>query len=418
MTLWWARHRDPVGVSVGVNAGRSTSEQPISDPRQSASQLLAVIQHLPDVIFQCEKRGDGKIYWTLNEGRLAQEFHLTTDEVRDKPLEALFPPPVVARLLPEFEKAFQGEAREFTNELGGRYFKHFPQPVRGPDGRVRAVVGFITEVTALVKAEEAIRNLSELSRKLNDDLAVRVLELAQKNKELETFSYTVSHDLRTPLTILENYSHVLLKGHRDDLGPESAQALAGIQKAVTRMASLIENILRLSRVSRTDLNRQPVNLSKIVQEIVQELREREPEREVDIRISSPVPADADPAILRVALANLISNAWKFTAKAAHPRIEFGSQERGGHTTYFVRDNGVGFDMAHAGRLFHLFERLHPATEFQGTGIGLVAVQRAVQRHGGTVWAEGELDRGSTFFFTLGDASTEKAGAKAREATVA
>lgn len=390
-----------------MNPQSTISAAPSSNPGGSAEQLLQIIRHLPDVVFQCEKRSDGRIYWTFNEGRLAVEFHLTTAEVRDRPLEALFPPDIAARLIPEFERAFRGEGREFTNELGGRFFKHYPQPVFDGAGNVVAVVGFITEVTGLVRAEETIRQLSHLSKKLNDDLTMRVLELAQTNRELETFSYTVSHDLRTPLTILENYAEVLLHRHGGELDAEAAKCLTGIQKAVVRMALLVENILRLSRVTRSEIQREDVDVSGLVEELVAELREREPHRVVDVVVAPGVRASADRYILRVALANLLANAWKFTGKAERPRVEFGAIREKGGLTFFTRDNGAGFDMRDVGRLFRLFERLHTAGEYQGTGIGLVTVQRAIHRHGGTVWASAEPGKGATFYFTLGASSARR-----------
>lgn len=202
------------------------------------------------MVFQCQRRSDGPIHWTFNEGRLAEEFHLTTEEIRDRPLDSLFPPEVVSRLLPELERAFGGEAREFTNELGGRFFKHNPQPVFDEEGKVVAVVGFITEVAGLVRAEETIRQLSDLSKKLNDDLTLRVLELAQSNRELETFSYTVSHDLRTPLTILENYAQVLLSRNQGPLDPESARYRIGMVSGTLVLwfsSSITASLVGLSR---------------------------------------------------------------------------------------------------------------------------------------------------------------------------
>lgn len=375
------------------------------DPRRSAAELLAVLQHLPQAVFMCERQPGGRMVWTLAEGLLAKELHVATDEVRNQPLEAWLPLSLVERLAPEFGRAFEGQSHETVLELDGRHLRFATGPVPGPDRKVGSIVCSITDVTALAEAQEKVRALGDLSKQLNDALALRVLELAQANQELETFSYTVSHDLRTPLTILENYAHILRHAETGSLGPEATRALVGIQRAVVRMSTLVENILRLSRVSRTSLRRERLDLSAMVADILHELQEREPERRIEVRIEPRLSANADPSILRIALANLIGNAWKFTANQPHARIEFGTAPApDGATAYFVRDNGIGFDMADAGRLFHLFERLQPAAEFQGTGIGLVTVQRAILRHGGTVWATGEPDNGATFFFTLGEAA--------------
>ena len=239
------------------------------------------------------------------------------------------------------------------------------------------------------------------SHAITDELAMRILELAQANRELETFSYTVSHDLRTPLTIIENYVHVLLKAHGGELSPEAAKALQGIHGAVQRMALLIQNILQLSRVMRLPLRRERVDLAQVARSLLAELAERDPTRKVGVKTPAHVWAMADPAIVRIVLANLLGNAWKFTGKKRKATIVFGEEDKDGLPTYFVRDNGAGFDMARADRLFQLFERLHSAADYAGTGIGLATVSRAVQRHDGTAWAEAAPGKGATFYFTLG-----------------
>jgi light-regulated signal transduction histidine kinase (bacteriophytochrome) len=239
---------------------------------------------------------------------------------------------------------------------------------------------------------------------ITDELATRILELAQANRELETFSYTVSHDLRTPLTIIENYAHVLSKGHSSELTPEAAKALQGIHAAVQRMALLIQNILQLSRVMRLPLRRERTDLAQIARSTLAELAERDPARKVTVKIAPHVWANADAAIVRIVLANLLGNAWKFTGKKTRGTIAFGQDLKDGEATYFVRDNGAGFDMAHVDRLFQLFQRLHSASDYAGTGIGLATVARAVQRHDGAVWAQGASGKGATFYFTLGPGS--------------
>lgn len=245
---------------------------------------------------------------------------------------------------------------------------------------------------------------------LTDELAARILELAQANKELETFSYTVSHDLRTPLTIIENYVHVLTKGSAQAHNPESAKALEGIHAAVQRMGLLIQNILQLSRVMRLPLRRERTDLAAIARQILGELAERDPTRRVTVKTPAHVWAMADPDLVRIVLANLLGNAWKFTGKKRRPTITFGQATKAGLDAYFVRDNGAGFAMKDVGRLFQLFERLHATTDYTGTGIGLATVARAVQRHDGTAWAEGTPGRGATFYFTLGPEAQDRDGA--------
>lgn len=248
---------------------------------------------------------------------------------------------------------------------------------------------------------------------ITDELAARILELAQANKELETFSYTVSHDLRTPLTIIENYVHVLAKGHAKELTPEAAKALQGIHAAVQRMGLLIQNILQLSRVMRLPLRRERTDLAAIARQILGELAERDPTRRVTVKLPAHLWVEADPDLVRIVLANLLGNAWKFTGKKGRPTITFGQASKGGVTAYYVRDNGAGFDMKDVSRLFQLFERLHATTDYAGTGIGLATVARAVQRHDGTAWAEATPGRGATFFFTLGPTAQHRNGAASR-----
>ncbi|MFO1534193.1 MAG: ATP-binding protein [Thermoplasmatota archaeon] len=246
---------------------------------------------------------------------------------------------------------------------------------------------------------------------MSDALASRVLSLAEANKELEAFSYTVSHDLRTPLTIIENYAYTLRVGHADALGPDGLKALNGIHAAVQRMGLIIQNILHMSRVTRMPVRRERVDLAALARSVLAELQEREPGRRVRLSVPRHLWAAADPAIVRIALANLLGNAWKFSAHRRGAAIAFGRLP-GRPRTYVVRDNGVGFDMQQSGRLFQLFQRLHPPADFAGTGIGLATVARAVARHGGTAWAEAAPGKGATFFFTLGDDQPSRGGGAA------
>jgi signal transduction histidine kinase len=227
-------------------------------------------------------------------------------------------------------------------------------------------------------------------------------ELADVNRELEAFSYSVSHDLRAPLRSIEGFSQILLEDYADKLGEEGEDYVGRVRVASRRMALLIDDLLDLSRVSRRPLRREPVDLSARTREIAAELRRSQPERDVEFVIADGLTANGDARLLRLALENLLGNSWKFTSREERARIEFGSTAlEGRERVYFVRDNGVGFDETYAGKLFGAFQRLHGAAEFEGTGIGLATVQRIVRRHGGRVWAEGEVGEGATFFFTLG-----------------
>jgi signal transduction histidine kinase len=291
----------------------------------------------------------------------------------------MFPPDVVARLLPEFEANFRGESREFLNELGGRVFKHFPQPVFGQDGKVKYVVGFISEVTSLQRMQE---------------------QLAAANRELETFAYTVSHDLRTPLTVIDTCAQVMRLHHGDALAADGRAALERIQSATLRMAQPIDDLLRLSRATRGEVKREPVDLTAMVLAIASDLKQRNAARQVEFQAQPSMVAMADARLLRVVMENLLSNAWKYTSHHPHAKIEVGLREVHGRPAFFVRDDGAGFDMKDADRLFRPFTRLHPTAQFEGTGIGLATVQRIVERHGGEIRGEGAPEKGATFTFTL------------------
>ncbi len=247
------------------------------------------------------------------------------------------------------------------------------------------------------QAESQLRRLNE---ELEDRVSKRTAEMRASLKELESFSYSVSHDLRSPLRGINGYSQVLLENYADLLDEDGKDHLRRIRAATLRMSDLIDSLLDLAQLTRAPMHLAEVDLSLQTQNIARELTKAAPERQVDFVIAPNVRASGDERLLRVTLENLITNAWKFTARTARPRIEFGVAQEGEQPVYFVRDNGAGFDMKYADRLFRPFERLHDIGEFTGTGIGLATVQRIIQRHGGSVWAEGETDKGATFHFTL------------------
>jgi light-regulated signal transduction histidine kinase (bacteriophytochrome) len=220
------------------------------------------------------------------------------------------------------------------------------------------------------------------------------------NRELEAFSYSVAHDLRAPLRSIDGFSLALLEDCADVLDEAGKQHLRFVREAAQDMAALIDGLLSLSRVTRSELRRETVDLAELARGIFVQLHRAAPDRNVETVIADDLFAEGDARLLRGLLENLLGNAWKFTGKQAAARIEIGVTQAGGERAYFVRDNGAGFDMTYAGKLFGAFQRLHSATEFEGTGIGLATVQRIVYRHGGRVWAESEVDRGATFYFTL------------------
>jgi signal transduction histidine kinase len=258
---------------------------------------------------------------------------------------------------------------------------------------------YVTKPFSVEELRARVGNLVRMKRAHDVlDEARTVSEAARR--ELESFSYTVSHDLRAPLRALDGYCHLLLEDHAAALDAEGRGYLQRIRAATRRMNELIEGLLDLARVSRGPLTVARLDLSEMARSIVEELAAGDRDRRVEIAIQPDLAATGDPLLVRVVLQNLLANAWKFTRRADRARIEIGAAEQGGQVAFFVRDNGVGFDMAHAGQLFSAFQRLHPEPDFPGTGIGLATVQRIVARHGGTAWADSRPGAGATFWFTL------------------
>jgi PAS domain S-box-containing protein len=258
--------------------------------------------------------------------------------------------------------------------------------------------GVVADITDRKQAERDLeRHRQELSRSNS--------ELAFANKELESFSYSVSHDLRAPLRTIDGFSHALLEDCADRLDSTGKGHLYRIRAATQRMGLLIDDLLNLSRLSRAELRKQNLDLSALARSIAEDLQKTHPERRIELRLEGGLQTSADPGLLRVVLENLLSNAWKFTSKRDSAHIEFGLARGDGTPAFFVRDDGAGFDPAYADRLFGAFQRLHATTEFAGTGVGLATVQRIVHRHGGRIWAESTVDRGATFYFTLSETAS-------------
>jgi signal transduction histidine kinase len=248
------------------------------------------------------------------------------------------------------------------------------------------------------------RRLFEEVHALNRVLERNMSELRALNDELASFAHSVSHDLRAPLRSIDGFSQILLEDKGPALGEDGRKHLERVRAAATRMGSLIDDMLLLSRLTRDDMSLQHVDLTVLARAVVDELRAREPQRNVEFAIDGALPAKGDERLLRIALTNLLGNSWKFTRERQPAHISFGGETRDGEAVFFVRDDGVGFDMRYAQKLFGAFQRLHSAAEFEGTGIGLATVRRIVHRHGGRVWAESEVGKGTTFYFTLSPAA--------------
>lgn len=244
------------------------------------------------------------------------------------------------------------------------------------------------------------KRAQETTRRLNEDLTVKNIQLMSVNQELESFIYSVSHDLRQPLRAIASFSQIVKKGLHAGLREKESGYLTRIIDNATRMSDIIESMLKLSRISRQEIKPVEIDMTRMAEEVVSEIREAQPERRAEVVIEAGLTAVADKGLMAAVLENLIGNAWKFTARKENARIEFGAIERNGHTVYYVRDNGAGFDPEYAKNLFKPFHRLHSDSEFEGTGIGLSTVSRSISRHGGEVWAEGGIGKGATVFFTL------------------
>lgn len=269
--------------------------------------------------------------------------------------------------------------------------------VRDDEGAVETVIGVILDITARKQVEREIR---ELNSTLEERVTQRTQELREAIRDLESFSYSVSHDLRSPLRSIDGFANVLLEDYSEVLDDEGRRLLGIIVRNAQRMGQLIDDLLEFSRMGRRPLARTTTDVRGVAGAILQELRESHPERAVDIALADLPSAQADSSMLRQVLVNLISNAWKFTRKAERARIEVAATDEGSHFRYWVKDNGAGFDMQYADKLFGVFQRLHRQDEFEGTGVGLAICHKIVTRHGGTIWAEAAPGEGATFHFTL------------------
>jgi PAS domain S-box-containing protein len=360
----------------------------------AAVLLAAVVESSSDAVIGKDLKGI-VTSWNAAAQRI---FGYSADEILGRPITLIIPPnhhQDEEQLLLQRVEHFETER---LRKDGTRVAVSITvTPIKDAHGEVIGVTKVVRDITEQQRAAEMIR---QLNIDLEERVVERTAQLQTANKELEAFSYSVSHDLRAPLRSLDGFSQALMEDCADKLDAESLDNLRRIRSASQRMGQLIDDLLNLSRLTRGELTRQTVDLSKIAQETADELRASDTRREVNFVIPGGLIAEVDPRLLQIVLTNLLGNAWKFTANRLDALIEFGSDGEDGSKAFFVRDNGVGFDMAYAGKLFGAFQRLHAMHDFPGTGIGLVTVQRIIHRHGGRIWAESAVNAGATFHFTL------------------
>jgi PAS domain S-box-containing protein len=374
------------------------------DTRVGHSQLLALIDNTSAVIYMRDLTG----HYMLVNREYERLFNLRREEVIGLTDHALFP----AEIADEFRAndlraAASGGPTQFEEVApapdGNHTYVTVKFPLLDAAGEPYAVCGISTDITDRKRAEDQVSLLnSELEQRVEE----RTAELEASTRELDAFAYSVSHDLRAPLRSLDGFSQVLLEDYSERLDDEGREYLRRLQSNVARMAQMIDDLLDLSRATRIELQRETVDLTGLGREIFAELREEEPGRLVDTVVAEGLVAAGDPHLLRLVLYNLAANAWKFTGSTASPRIEFGQIDHDGQPAFFVADNGAGFNMRYAGKLFEPFQRLHTTADFDGSGIGLAIVYRIIRRHGGQIWADAETDRGATFFFTLSPSRSE------------
>jgi signal transduction histidine kinase len=279
----------------------------------------------------------------------------------------------------------------------GAWLSVSARPLKDANGVVHGGVAITSNITARKHTEEQIRLLNA---SLEQRVAERTAQLQAANQELEAFSYSVSHDLRAPLRTINGFAKLLMEDCAAKMSADDMRKLVHIHLAAQRMGQIIEDLLMLANVSRSEVNCTTVDLSALVRTVADDLQKGAPERQVEFVVESNLRARGDPRLIRIVLENLLGNAFKFTSKQSHARIEFGRANDGAGATYFIRDNGAGFDMKFCAKIFAAFERLHSNNEYPGSGIGLATVQRIIQRHGSHVWAESTPGEGATFYFTM------------------
>jgi PAS domain S-box-containing protein len=417
LLAWWCRvlkDRDgnvagALSAAYDITASKKAEEEKqalLTEVQQEKTKLSSLINSMADEVWFA----DTQKRFTIANPAAIKQFCLDDDQIVEveklvKSLTVLRPdgsirpveeaPPLRALLGEVVINQEELVQVPVSGEL--RYRQVNASPVRDSAGNIIGAVSVVRDITDRKQAEDRINRLNiELEQRVIE----RTAQLEASNKELESFSYTVSHDLRAPLRSIDGFSHALLEEYQEKLDDTGMDYLERVRRATQKMGYLIDDLLKLAGVARAEFNRGRFDLSKMIREMVEEHGKDCPDCDMDVAIQEGITVQGDRYLLKIAMQNLLDNAWKFTGRTEHPRIEFGETVRDGKPVCFIRDNGAGFDMKYADKLFGAFQRLHTLHEFPGTGIGLATVKRIISRHGGEVWAEGEIGKGATFYFAL------------------
>ena len=393
---------DHAALAIANSRQIGTLERELADGRGAAEAaaagrfLDAIVENIPHMIFV--KDADRLAFVRFN--RAGEELlGIPRFELIGKDDHDFFPRDEAEFFQQKDRETLRGRMlvdipeEPIQTKRGLRWLHTKKVPILDEHGLPAYLLGISEDITERKRSEQELRTLAAA-------LAARGEELEAANKELEAFTYSVSHDLRAPLRAIDGFSRMLLEDHAPKLEAEAQRLLSIVRKNTQAMGQLIDDLLIFARLGRQPLRVQRVDMAPLVRAVVDDLRSSEPDRAVDIEVGALPAASCDPTLIRQVWANLIGNALKYTRPRAAARIEVGGTQRESEVLYSVKDNGVGFDMRYAHKLFGVFQRLHGANEFEGTGVGLALVHRIVKRHGGRVWAESEVDRGSSFFFAL------------------
>jgi PAS domain S-box-containing protein len=402
-TRWIEHSCTAVYAEDGRWLGRRESNRDITD-RKQVSEALRASEEKHRLLF--ESAGDAIFITDMNGTMLAvnpmacERLGYSHAELMSMQIGAVDTPDQNVHVLERITQLTEHGTLMFETTHQRKDGSSVPTEVNARktlwDGQT-AIMSICRDITERKQAEEKI---NQLNVELEQRIIERTAQLETANKELEAFSYSVSHDLRAPLRGIDGWSQALLEDYHDQLDEKGQQYIGRVRSETQRMGRLIDDMLQLSRLTRAEMIKKQVNLSALAQTVFERLIHGEPQRQVDFNIQPELTAEGDPYLLESVLANLLENALKFTSKRADARIEFGQTASQGQRAFFVRDNGAGFDMAYSQKLFGAFQRMHKTSEFPGTGIGLATVQRIIHRHSGSVWAEAEVGRGATFYFTL------------------